>query len=154
MTMQKIHQTVTMGIFLILSCITNGYAGEAFPISTLKINQARFTIEIATTQAQQEQGLMNRKTMKDDAGMLFVFEKSEPVFMWMKNTYISLDMVFIDEQGAIIQIAENTKPLSEAIISGTKPTKAVLELKAGTCKKQSIQIGDKVIYDTFSHPTH
>lgn len=108
-----------------------------------------YTLEIADTPETMAKGLMYRKEMALDHGMLFVFEKKhpQPVMMWMKNTLISLDMLFLDEQKTIIGIAENTIPLSLKTISPTKKqTKFVIELNAGEVKKHHIKIGDKVLY--------
>ncbi len=150
--LRRIHQTVTIGVALLIVSITNGYTQKFFPISPLRINQTTFTIELATTKAQLEQGLMQRKSLPEDTGMLFIFPKIALVSMWMKNTFIPLDMVFIDEHGMITDIAEHTTPLSEKIISSKLPAKAVLELNAGTCKKQGIKIGDTIVHDTFLPP--
>ncbi|HEU5274753.1 MAG TPA: DUF192 domain-containing protein, partial [Xanthobacteraceae bacterium] len=82
--------------------------------------------------------------------MLFDFKQEQPVSMWMKNTYVPLDMIFIRDNGRIARIAENTEVLSERIISSGQPVRAVLEVVAGTARKYGIAPGDKVAYPIFS----
>lgn len=101
-----------------------------------------FTVELALSAADRASGLMNRKSMAADHGMLFKFEQSRQVLMWMKNTPLPLDMLFIDEAGAIIRIAKETTPFSEAIIPSGGPVRYVLELNAGTADRRGISAGD------------
>lgn len=103
-----------------------------------------FTVEIARTDQERATGLMYRKELPEGRGMLFDFSPEQNVSMWMKNTFISLDMIFIDREGRILRIAENTEPQSEKIISSGGPARAVLEVIAGTARKYGIQPGDKV----------
>lgn len=103
-----------------------------------------FTVELAVTPRQREQGLMNRRDMADDHGMLFAFGETRQVFMWMKNTYIPLDMLFIDKDGRIRTIRANAEPLSEAIIDSGGPIDYVLELNGGTAKRLGIRAGNRV----------
>ena len=109
-----------------------------------------FSVELAVTNAERAQGLMNRKQVPEGYGMLFDFKQSQMVSMWMKNTYVSLDMIFIKNDGRIARIAENTKVLSEDIISSGEPVRAVLELVGGTAKKYGIAPGDRVGHPIFS----
>jgi len=109
-----------------------------------------FSVELAVTDAERAQGLMNRKQVPEGYGMLFDFKQSQMVSMWMKNTYVSLDMIFIKNDGRIARIAENTKVLSEDIISSGEPVRAVLELVGGTAKKYGIAPGDRVGHPIFS----
>ncbi|CEG08145.1 hypothetical protein BN961_01558 [Afipia felis] len=108
-----------------------------------------FNVEIARTTEERERGLMYRKELPDGQGMLFDFSPQQEVSMWMKNTYVSLDMIFIRADGRILRIAENTKPLSERIISSGGPVKAVLEVVAGTARKDGIAAGDRVAGPLF-----
>jgi len=108
-----------------------------------------FNVEIARTTEERERGLMFRKDLPDGQGMLFDFSPQQDVSMWMKNTYISLDMIFIQADGRILRIAENTKPLSERIISSGGPVRAVLEVVAGTSRKDGIAAGDRVAGPLF-----
>jgi len=109
-----------------------------------------FTVEIAETPAQQEFGLMYRTTLARDHGMLFIWEKDIPIWMWMKNTLIPLDMVFIDHHGRIVYIAANTTPKSLAVITAGQPVRAVLELAGGTAALDGIKAGDKAIHSYFT----
>ena len=103
-----------------------------------------FTVELATDNAEREQGLMNRKEMKPDRGMLFDFGKSRQVYMWMKNTYLPLDMLFISDKGKITHISENTIPLSENIIDSHGAVRFVLEINGGIAQTLGIKVGYRV----------
>jgi uncharacterized membrane protein (UPF0127 family) len=109
-----------------------------------------FSVEMATTEEEKTQGLMYRKELPDGKGMLFDFSPEQQISMWMKNTYISLDMIFIRADGRILRIAENTEPLSTRIISSGGLAKGVLEVIAGTAQKYGIQPGDRVAHPLFS----
>ena len=109
-----------------------------------------FAVEIAVTNEERARGRMYRKELAEGRGMLFDFAPDQEVSMWMKNTYISLDMIFIQGDGRILRIAENTKPLSEAIISSNGQVRGVLEVIAGTAKKFGIAPGDRVAHPLFS----
>jgi hypothetical protein len=109
-----------------------------------------FSVEMATTAEEKETGLMYRKELPDGKGMLFDFSPEQQVSMWMKNTYISLDMIFIRADGRILRIAENTEPLSTRIIPSGGPAKGVLEVIAGTAKKYGIAPGDRVGHPLFN----
>ncbi|MGB0629963.1 MAG: DUF192 domain-containing protein [Alphaproteobacteria bacterium] len=105
----------------------------------------KFRVELALTHKQQMQGLMFRRNMAADAGMLFLYKREAPIAMWMKNTYLPLDMLFIARDGKIVKIAERTVPLSEATISSGGAVIAVLELNAGTASRLGIKAGDRVL---------
>ncbi|MCK1286457.1 DUF192 domain-containing protein [Bradyrhizobium sp. 44] len=108
-----------------------------------------FSVEIATTEEEKQTGLMYRKELADGKGMLFDFNPEQEVSMWMKNTYVSLDMIFIRADGRILRIAENTEPMSTTIISSRGPARAVLEVVAGTAQKYGIRAGDRVGHPLF-----
>lgn len=108
-----------------------------------------YTVEIATTAYQQEQGLMNRTSLPDHTGMIFVFSKPRQVVFWMKDTLIPLDMLFIDNQGLIQQIVENAKPMSTDYIPGHQNTRAVIEVAGGSAQRYHIAVGNRVIYSLF-----
>src|SRR5471032_837427 len=108
-----------------------------------------FSVEVATTEEEKTTGLMYRKELADGKGMLFDFSPEQQVSMWMKNTYVSLDMIFIRADGRILRIAENTEPQSTSIISSGGLAKGVLEVIAGTAKKYGIQPGDRVAHPLF-----
>lgn len=128
-----------------------------FPQSTLEIRtQAgpqRFNVWIADTPARSEQGLMYQRALPADRGMLFPLNRAGSISMWMKNTRIALDMLFIDAHGQIIYIHPNATPESEAIISTPKPVitpvKAVLELAGGECARRHIEQGNRVLNELF-----
>lgn len=101
-----------------------------------------FDVEIADTSQSRSVGLMNRREMADRHGMLFNFHVEEEILMWMKNTYIPLDMIFLSRKGRVISIAKHTQPLSEAVISSHKPAYAVLELNAGAADRIGLAVGD------------
>jgi uncharacterized membrane protein (UPF0127 family) len=105
-----------------------------------------FTIEVAVTEEERERGLMFRRQLPEGRGMLFDFKRDLNATMWMKNTYIPLDMIFIRADGRIQRIAENTVPESTAIIAAGAPVRAVLEVIGGTAKKLGIRPGDRVAY--------
>lgn len=109
-----------------------------------------FSVEMATTAEEKETGLMYRKELADGKGMLFDFNPEQEISMWMKNTYVSLDMIFIRADGRILRIAENTEPLSTKIISSRGPARAVLEVVAGTAQKYGIRPGDRVGHPLFN----
>ncbi|MHC2280213.1 uncharacterized membrane protein (UPF0127 family) [Bradyrhizobium diazoefficiens] len=108
-----------------------------------------FSVEMATTEEEKQTGLMYRKELADGKGMLFDFNPEQEVSMWMKNTYVPLDMIFIRADGRILRIAENTEPLSTKIISSKGPARAVLEVVAGTAQKYGIRPGDRVGHPLF-----
>src|ERR1700730_853635 len=109
-----------------------------------------FEVEMAVTPEEQEQGLMYRRELADGKGMLFDMGEERPAVFWMKNTYVSLDMIFIRSDGSIASIAANTKPLSEARIYSGAPVRGVLEVVAGTAKRYGIVPGDKVGHRLFT----
>jgi uncharacterized protein len=109
-----------------------------------------FSVEMATTDKEKETGLMYRRELADGKGMLFDFSPEQQISMWMKNTYISLDMIFIRADGRILRIAENTEPESTAIISSGGLARGVLEVPAGTAQKYGIAPGDRVSHPLFN----
>jgi uncharacterized protein len=108
-----------------------------------------FNVELAETPAQQEQGLMFRRELAPDAGMLFDFKQPTMATMWMKNTLIPLDMLFVGEDGRIVNIHERAVPQSEAIIAAAAPVRAVIELNGGTAARLGIKPGDRVLFPIF-----
>jgi uncharacterized membrane protein (UPF0127 family) len=129
----------------------------AFPQSLLAIKSAagkvvNFKIWTADTEQREQQGLMFIRDMDEHAGMLFMFPQNQPVSMWMKNTYISLDLLFLNARGKIDYIAASATPLSETIIGPPTPEYAVLELKGGACERLGIKVGDVVLHKNFKKP--
>jgi hypothetical protein len=136
-------------------------AGEAaasitFEESLLTIAAAddrfEFQVEMAVSPAQRSQGLMFRESLEEDRGMLFDFGQPQQATMWMRNTYVPLDMLFIDEHGRITQIAADAQPLSNAVIASRERVRAVLELRGGVSAKLGIKPGDRVIHPLFTEP--
>lgn len=127
-----------------------------FPKSRLTIETAddrvEFRVELALTPQQRARGLMFRTYLPERGGMLFDFETPRPVTMWMRNTYIALDMLFIDEAGRITRIAADAQPLSDRRISSAGPVRAVLELRGGLAEELGIRPGDRVLHPLFSVP--
>lgn len=128
---------------------------EGFPRSALEIRTTDgrqwFNIRIADTEARRELGLMFVTRLPSDEGMLFPEQPPQIMAMWMKNTLIPLDMLFIDRRGRIVCLLENTKPQSLDILSCEKPVQAVLEIAGGEAQRRGIRVGDRVIYALF-HP--
>jgi uncharacterized membrane protein (UPF0127 family) len=128
-------------------------AQATFPQDRLVIEtggkRIEFAVELAESPEQRAQGLMYRKMLAADAGMLFVEPGEREQLMWMKNTLIPLDMLFIRADGTIHSIHERAVPRSEATISSRGPVKSVLELNGGTAARLGIKPGDKVIYRAF-----
>src|SRR5262245_29582018 len=125
-------------------------AAELQPLEiTTKNGVHVFAVEMAVTPEQQAKGLMFRRERPEGQGMLFDFGREQPTSFWMKNTYIPLDMIFIRGDGRIARIAENTVPLSEALVPSGGPVRAVLEVIGGTAKKLGIAVGDRVAHAIF-----
>ena len=135
--------------FVLIACSP----ARADPLERLEIVSRTgvhvFDVELALTPEQRTKGLMFRRELPSGQGMLFDFAGEGPVSMWMRNTYVSLDMFFIRADGTIARIAENTVPLSETTIPSGAPVKAVLELVAGTAKRLGIAPGDRVAHKIF-----
>lgn len=109
-----------------------------------------WTVELASDDESRTKGLMFRKTMAKGAGMLFRFDETRPVAMWMKNTFISLDMVFADEQGRVTHIHRGAVPHSLDIIRSQGPARYVLEINAGEADEVGIKTGDQMRHPWFA----
>lgn len=103
-------------------------------------------IEIADNPDEIVTGLMYRHFMPDKVGMLFIFKKNQSLAFWMKNTYIPLDIIFVDENMQVVNIKKNTKPLSEKLIPSIRDSMYVVEVNAGFCDKYGVKIGDHLSY--------
>jgi len=129
------------------------WALETFKTSELTILTAggphKFTIELAITGPEREQGLMFRRSLAPDAGMLFDMDLPTNITMWMKNTFIPHDMLFLDPAGRIVDIHERAVPQSTDIISTRAPARYVIELNGGTAERLGIKIGDRVTSPYF-----
>ncbi len=151
-----------VGLALVLATVLAGGANPTaaqFPLQTFERDELtietadgarhRFEVELALSREQQAQGLMYRRSLAENAGMLFVYGKEWPVSMWMKNTLIPLDMLFIRRDGRIVRIAERTVPRSLETISSGQLVAAVLEVNGGTAARLGIRPGDRVLHPAF-----
>ena len=132
---------------------------STFPQSLLAIRTnagqvINFKIWTADSPRREEQGLMYIRDMDEHAGMLFMFPHNPHPTMWMKNTYLPLDLLFINPAGRIEYIAAQATPLSLSIIQSSKPALAVLELKGGACDRLGIQVGDFIAHPNFHDLQH
>ena len=141
-----------LALVLLLAALLAQRAGAA-GLEPLEIVTASGThvlqVEIAKDEASRALGLMNRRYMPPDYGMLFEFDRDAPQSFWMKNTYIPLDMIFISRAGVVTKIVENAEPLSERVIPSGPPCAAVLELNGGTAAAIGLKVGDKVRHPFF-----
>ena len=158
----RVLKSAVVALFLVGAAVPSSFAAQttsqqsmAFDSEPLTIASTsgethKFTVELALTPPQLEYGLMYRDRMPADHGMLFDFGTSRPVMMWMKNTRLSLDMLFLDKTGVVTHIQENAVPYSEAIIDSNGPVAYVIELNGGIVKKLGLAVGDKVMSATVS----
>jgi uncharacterized membrane protein (UPF0127 family) len=121
---------------------------EKLTIST-KTGVFPFAVEVMRSESEREKGLMFRRYLPADRGMLFDFKVEEPVMMWMKNTFLPLDMIFITRNGVVKTIVENAEPMSETIIPSGGNVFAVLEVNAGTAARIGVKAGDHVAHPIF-----
>ncbi|MBN8954381.1 MAG: hypothetical protein BGP09_19765 [Rhizobium sp. 60-20] len=157
----KVLKSAILALFLVGAIAPSFFAAQAaeqqsmtFDSEPLSIASPdgklhKFTVELALTAPQLEYGLMYRDKMPADHGMLFDFGTPRPVMMWMKNTKLSLDMLFLDQKGVVTHIQENAVPYSETIISSDGPVAYVIELNGGVVKKLGLAVGDKVTSATI-----
>ena len=143
------HMTRRIVLALILLIFTSSvsFSQILFEKSTLQIkrqnnNIVTFQVEIARSPAERAQGLMHRQTMAENAGMLFIWPGSGLRQFWMKDTLISLDILFFDEEGVLVHYEEHTKPNSKKLISSLMPVAYVLEINAGLIETNQLEIGD------------
>jgi uncharacterized protein len=118
-------------------------AGEAIPVITLSINQYKVAAEVVATPEQRANGLMNRFSLQPDHGMVFVFDRPQPLGFWMKNTYVPLSIAFIDASGKIVNI-EDMKPLDESTVWSRGPSLYALEMRQGWFAAKGVGPGDTV----------
>jgi len=152
---RRLFLTLIGAVISTVGLISNASAQGlvTFKKSKLTIKTAKrankFVVEIAISAQQQSQGLMFRRSMAADAGMLFDYRIPQRISMWMKNTYIPLDMIFIGRDGKVINIAERTIPHSQTVISSKARARAVLEVNGGTASRLGIKPGDQVLHSIF-----
>lgn len=142
-----------IGFFIVNNFITNEpkveyytftKEGELTFTDSLGILKAKIDLEIADTEYERQLGLMNRKEMKETEGMLFVFPRQDYQSFWMRNTLISLDIMFVNDQKKIVTIHKNTKILSETSYPSSAPSIYVVETLAGFADRHNIKVGDKI----------
>lgn len=155
---QLVRKILTFTLFLFLALLPARLAAADAALSKIEPltiatdgDAWMFTVEIADTDELRQRGLMFRQRLAEDRGMLFDFGEPRPVAMWMKNTLIPLDMLFIRKDGTIAYIAENTTPGSLDAIGVTEPVLAVLELAGGVAAKHGIRAGDTVYHRLFKN---
>lgn len=137
-------------LFLIVAL--KGQAGPSGMVNSELIivsskGEYRFQVEVARSLEEQERGLMYRQSLAPTAGMLFTYGNPRKIEMWMRNTYIPLDMIFIGADWHITRIAERTIPLSLMTVASKGPVVAVLEVNAGTASRLGLRLGDRVVYE-------
>lgn len=142
-------------IWIVLLAGGQCQAESTSPTSTLVIESGgtsqKLSVELAVTRSQKAMGLMYRRSLPRKNGMLFVYKPNTKISMWMKNTYVALDMLFINSRGRINYIYEGAVPLSEKLITGEFRARAVLELNAGAVSEFGIKVGDFVRHQIFSN---
>jgi hypothetical protein len=141
----RLAAALILGLALALALGPAGRAQGLFQLDIVS-GQGRhpFTVELAVDSAVRGKGLMFRRRLAADAGMLFDFGAETAVSMWMRNTYIPLDMLFADAGGVVHTIAERTEPFSEAIISPGRPSRYVLEVPGGTAERLGLKPGARL----------
>ena len=143
---------VSAAVFALVLGPATAQPDKPLPVTTVVINTDHgphvFRVELAADGASQERGLMYRKEMAPDAGMLFDFHKPQPVTFWMKNTILPLDMIFIRANGTISSIAPKAVPYSTTPISSIEPVRAVLELNGGRAAELGIE-PDQVVHNVI-----
>ena len=130
--------------FFLVSFYT--FSNEKIDVSIYNKN-ITFNVEVAKTIEERRIGLMYRKKLLNNEGMLFIFPREKIIQLWMKNTYIPLDVIFISENKVIVDIKKNMEKLSETIVKSKVRSRYALEFNAGLIKKLDIEIGDKVLFN-------
>ncbi len=156
MLIGRMFRSVAIALLLLVAAFPAA-ALESFQKSKLSVETAgggkfRFDVELALTPGQQAQGLMYRRTMAADAGMLFIYDRVQPASFWMKNTLIPLDMLFIAADGRIVNIHERAVPESLDSVNSDGPVKAILELNGGMAARLGIRPGDRVVSADLPKP--
>ena len=130
--------------FFLVSFYT--FSNEKIDVSIYNKN-ITFNVEVAKTIEERSIGLMYRKKLLTNEGMLFIFPREKIIQLWMKNTYIPLDVIFISENKVIVDIKKNMERLSETIVRSKVKSRYALEFNAGLINKLDIEIGDKVLFN-------
>lgn len=130
--------------FFLISFYT--FSNEKIEVNIYNKN-ITFNVEVAKTIEERRTGLMYRKKLLNNEGMLFIFPREKIIQLWMKNTYIPLDVIFISENKVIVDIKKNMEKLSETIVKSKVKSRYALEFNAGLINKLDIEIGDKVLFN-------
>ena len=153
-TRRKLIHLLPFGaIWVPLTSIAQGFA--TFNRSKLRVvtksGKHEFIVETAVTDRQHAQGLMFRQSLAKNAGMLFDYKVPTSITMWMKNTFIPLDMIFIGNDGRVINVVQRAIPFSENVISSLGKARGVLEVNGGTASRLGIKPGDKILHRIFGN---
>ncbi len=141
---------VIVSLFLIYNlCEVSASVKSELSIITSNGSRHNFLVEVARTEEEKKIGLMFRKTLAKNAGMLFLYKREALRLMWMKNTFIPLDILFIDKKGVIKRVVQRTVPHSLATISSRQSVLAVLELRGGITSSLDIKKGDRIEHPAF-----
>lgn len=155
MIISSLSRLVLIGLLCLTSSVATAQSGLAnferdeLTIVTKDGEEHSFTVEMALDPKQQAQGLMFRRQMAADAGMLFIYQPSREAVMWMQNTFLPLDMLFIKSDGRIVKIIERTVPQSTTRIPSGEAITGVLELNGGTASRLGIKAGDQIRHTAF-----
>lgn len=149
-----IRKTLFGLLGLLMFCIGNAAARQPMVLPVDKVplvimtrkGKVMYDVEVAQTRQQLESGLMLRTVFPSNRAMLFVFPTKKIVMMWMANTPLPLDMIFLNENGFIVSVAKNTTPYSTKIVSSQQPAAFTVELNAGEVNKNDIRIGQRAIH--------
>ncbi|MEJ2762112.1 MAG: DUF192 domain-containing protein [Gammaproteobacteria bacterium] len=142
--MRRSFSPLLVLLVFLFACRDAASSQETLSIHTASGSTVTYVVELAMTSAMQRRGLMRRESLAANGGMLFIYRPPRRVSMWMKNTLLPLDMLFIDKRGRIVKIAANTKPLSTDLIPSESKISAVLEINAGQAVRRGIKVGDRV----------
>jgi len=126
------------------------FSRSSLQIATQDAKLHKIDVWVADNDSRRARGLMFVEQLDDDAGMLFVYPQPQPIAMWMKNTHLALDMLFVNADGRVHRVVENTTPMSLDTIESQGNVVAVIELKAGTAARLKIRPGAQVIHPAFS----
>lgn len=145
----RLRHLIYSFLFLLCACQSQSSANSAAPAEfRIKAKQTDLKVELALTNKQWMKGLMRRESLEKNSGMLFVGRKEERRSFWMKNTYISLDIIYLDSSRKIVNVVKGATPLSEAPLWSAGPAQFVLELQSGMADQLQLQKGDQLDFDT------
>ena len=147
----KSYISVLFFLFFVLITVLNAQETNNIIIKN-NYKDVYFNVEIARKKIDRDKGLMFRKNLKLDKGMLFIFPNESKVSMWMKNTLVPLDIIFISKNYKIVDIINNAKAMSKEILTSKVKAKYALEINAGLVKKLNIKIGNSIYFEEINSP--